>query len=259
MSRWRPSNNCLYVIPDIHGMYFGLQLILNRILPLRNSNGQKDILVFLGDYIDRKINSHMVIDLVMKTKQDFQDQVFCLLGNHELLIQDAIKPDATLENYNMWMQNGGDETLIGYLDRARSEIENPYLIQRHTIDRFIPKSHVNFFQSLLPYYETESYIFVHGGCDPYMPLEIHNPKIMAWDRSVYKNVLIMADKGIKCTWKKTLVTGHNGQLDGKPFVHDKFMMLDGSYAEKLYVWELNSRTGFSARKGKKRLVQESIS
>ena len=240
-------------------MYFGLELILSRILPLRNSNGQKDTLVFLGDYIDRRINSHKVIDIVMKTKHDFPDQVFCLMGNHELLIQDAISPDATLEQYNMWMQNGGDETLMGYLDRAGSEIENPYLIQRHTIDRFIPKSHVAFFQSLLPYYETETYIFVHGGCDPYIPLEFHSPKIMAWDRSVYKNVLIMAEREIKCSWEKTLITGHNGQLDGKIFAHDKFMMLDGSYAEKLYVLELNSRTGFSARKGKKRLVQESIS
>jgi hypothetical protein len=35
-------------------------------------------------------------------------------------------------------------------------------------------------------------------------------------------------------------------------------MLDGSYAEKLYVLELNSREIFSARKGKARLVKESI-
>lgn len=258
MSKWRPVDNCLYVIPDIHGMHNQLELILPRILPLRKTGGHMDRLIFLGDYIDRKINSHKVVDTVMKVKEDAPDQVFTLLGNHELMIKEAIKPYASIGDYNIWMHNGGEETIIGYLQREGSEVENPYLIPRHCLAQHIPAEHKKFFESLQPYYETEEYIFVHGGCDPFIPLKDQNPNVLAWDRSVYYKMCNIANMKVKCTWDKTIVTGHNGEPGGKPFVWDKFMMLDGSYDERVYVWELNSKTGFSARKGNKRLVKESI-
>ena len=257
MGKWRPSENCIYVIPDIHGMADELELILNRILPLRKIGGVMDTIIFLGDYIDRRFASHMVVDMVINAKSSQPDQIFCLLGNHELLIQDALS--GSLEGYRNWMRNGGEETLLGYLKRAKSEIDNPYLINRSNIERFIPKEHMKFFKSLIPYYETEEYIFVHGGCDPFIPLKKQRPRDLVWDRSVFSQVdRLLFQKGIKCSWNKTLVTGHNGKKDGKPLIWDKFMMLDGSYANKLYVWELNSRTGFSARRNNKRMVKESI-
>ena len=57
MSKFRPSFNSIYVIPDIHGHYDQLKLICKRILPLRKSDGGRDTLIFLGDYIDRGPNS----------------------------------------------------------------------------------------------------------------------------------------------------------------------------------------------------------
>ena len=57
MSKWRPSKECIYVIPDVHGMYNELELILSRILPLRKTDGVKDKIVFLGDYVDRRVDS----------------------------------------------------------------------------------------------------------------------------------------------------------------------------------------------------------
>lgn len=258
MSKWRPEDNCIYVIPDIHGMADELELILKRILPLRNSIRHRDILVFLGDYIDRRAGSHRVLDLVMEVKNDFPDQVFCLCGNHELMFLEALSPDQTFNQYNMWMKNGGEITMSGYLTRAGSDIDDPYNIPRRNIDRFIPADHQNFIKKLLTYYETDEYIFVHGGCDPCLPMEVQQKEVLVWDRSVCKQIRNFAKNKIKCPWLKTVVTGHNGAEDGSPFIWDKFMMLDGSYADKLYVWEMNSRTGFSARKNNKRLVKEPI-
>lgn len=258
MGKWRPVDNCLYVIPDIHGMAGELELILNRILPLRRTGGQWDSLVFLGDYIDRKIESYQVIDMLIDVKKNFPDQTFYLFGNHELMFLSALSPDSLHNEYSVWMSNGGEETVIGYLQRSKSDIENPYLIDRHQLSRFIPKEHINFLNSLLPYYETDDYIFVHGGCDPFKPLNEQMVFTLAWDRSVYAYVRKLAQNKLPCPWNKTIVTGHNGDKGVKAFKHDKFMMLDGSFDEKVYVWELNSRTGFSARKKKKRLVGESI-
>jgi len=235
-----------------------LELILNRILPLRRTGGHLDRLVFLGDYVDRGMQGPSVIDLVQEVKNDFPSQVITLLGNHELMLIDAINGNAEPSEYNLWMSTGGEETLIAYLQRAGSEIENPYLVNRFSLSRFIPQEHIDFLNSLVVYYETDEYIFVHGGCDPLIPLKNQNKKVLVWDRSVYNRITNMAENKWSCPWKKTIVTGHNGEDDGEPFVYDKFMMLDGSYAEKLYVWELNSRTGYSSRKNKKRLVKESI-
>lgn len=258
MSKWRPSDSCLYVIPDIHGMYDELDLILKRILPLRRTGGSMDMLIFLGDYVDRRIDSHKVIDLLIKTKQEAPDQVINLLGNHELMLLEAIQPDTSIQSYNMWMCNGGEETFMGYLQRANSEIENPYLISRNSIKRFFPDKHIKFIESLLPYYENDNYIFVHGGCDPFIPLQNQEPKVLVWDRSVYIHMLNLAENKIRCPWNKTIVTGHNGEPEGKTFIYDKYMMLDRSPDEKLYVWELNSKTGFYSQVGNKRLVKESI-
>lgn len=257
MSKWRPTDNCLYVIPDIHGMYNQLELILSRILPLRKTDKHTDRLIFLGDYIDRGELSHKVIDTVLKIKTDAPDQIITLLGNHELMIQEAMKPNASLSDYNMWMHNGGENTLIGYLKREGLNVDSPYCIPRHCISSHIPAEHKSFFESLQPYYETDDCIFVHGGCDPFVPLNLQKPDVLAWDRTLYQNMWNLYENKVKCPWEKIIVTGHNGEPEGKPFIHDKYMMLDGSQAERLYVWEINSMAGFYAQKSSKRLVKES--
>src|SRR5271157_3308563 len=82
MSKWRPSPACIFIIPDIHGHYSCLNLILKRILPLRI----QDQLIFLGDYIDRGPNSNKVINKLIELKKLFPEQVVFLRGNHEELL-----------------------------------------------------------------------------------------------------------------------------------------------------------------------------
>ena len=258
MSKLRPAESCVYVIGDIHGMYDQLKLILNRILPLRKTGGSIDKLIFLGDYIDRRVESHKVLDLVMEVKSDAPDQVVCLQGNHELMLLKALCEKSSLHDYNMWMHNGGEISMKGYLERANSDISNPYLIPRRNIDRFIPKEHISFLKSLVPYYETDKYIFVHGGCDTSFPLSMQHASTLAWDRSVYQRAINIKAGTMHCPWDKVIIAGHTGDVSGKPFVSDKFIMIDCSPANKLLVLEMESRTCFSAEIGNKRLLQESI-
>jgi serine/threonine protein phosphatase 1 len=256
MSKLRPEKSaCFFVIPDIHGMYNELKLILVRILPLRKSDGIHDKLIFLGDYIDRRTQVPEVIDLLLELQHDFPSQVIFLEGNHEMLLKRALDKNSTSDDYLLWMQNGGTETLIGYMNRAgMTNIDNPYSIPRNRIINFIPKEHLDFFNNLLPYYENDTHIFVHGGCDPFVPLSEQDIKTMLWDRSVY-SVMKNAIR-IIMPWRKKIIAGHNSQEDGQPLITNNFIMLDGSYADKLYLYEVNSGSLFSARKGKKRLVAE---
>lgn len=270
MSKWRPSKECIYAIPDIHGMYEELNLILSRILPLRRTGGVHDKIVFLGDYIDRGGDSHKVLDLLISLKKEYKDQIITLWGNHEIMFLDGIQPHDSSKPYKFWMSNGGDMTLSGYLKRCNykniDEIINPYLFPRQRIKDMVPKEHIDFLMSLEDYHETDDFIFVHGGCNPLHPMNnnlshqqvaagIKPRDLFTWDRSLFKFMnRIGADKEFDFTWNKCIVTGHNGDT-GNPFISSKYMMLDCSCSKKLLVMEMNSLEAFYARKGKKKLVK----
>ena len=116
----------------------------------------------------------------------------------------------------------------------------------------IPKNHIEFMLSTALFHETDSYIFVHAGCDPGIPLSEQDGDFLVWDRSLFlraKNILI---KNLDWTWEKPIITGHNHV---GPFITEKFMMLDCSGAKKLIITELNSMEAYEARLNKKRLVK----
>ena len=285
MSKWRPTENgCLYVIPDIQGAAGLLEKICTRILPLRKSDGIKDRLVILGDLVDRHVDSHKVIDSLIALKKKYGDQVIIIKGNHEhmfLSLMNLEKKNLTLQSlnhmHNMWLSNGGDATLIGYLERAGIKVEkavetwrqdpvptdisdlkdavSPYDFPRHRIADIIPKEHKSFLQNdLVDYYQYEHYLFVHGGCDPTEPIEKQESEVLYWDRSLKQNVLKYINFGWpeNIIWEKTIVTGHNGPT---PIIHEKFMMLDCGSPRQLLVVELNSMEAYMAYPDKDRLVK----
>ena len=48
-----------------------------------------------------------------------------------------------------------------------------------------PQEHLHFFESLLPYYETENYIFVHAGLRPGLPLHEQTMHDLLWVRQEF--------------------------------------------------------------------------
>jgi len=271
MGKWRPAKECIYVIPDVHGMYNELELILSRILPLRKTDGVQDKIVFLGDYVDRRVDSHKVLDRLIELKEEYGDQVVTLCGNHEMMFVDGISPALGSKAYRFWMQYGGDMTLRGYLERAeysekravfalystettyKEEKANPYLFPRERIKDVIPQEHINLIWDLDFYHETDEYIFVHGGCDPLKKLDEQLGNVFIWDRALF-NLMCSIEGEANFPWEKCIITGHNGDT-GEPLIKSKFMMLDCSCDNKLFVMELNSREAFVAKVGKKRLVR----
>ncbi len=252
MSRWRPVPlNCLYVIPDVHGMLCNLKLILNRILPLRKSDGGKDKLVFLGDYIDRNIDSEKVVDILIDLKKIYKNQLIILKGNHEEMFQKAIAQSDNSDDYLLWMNNGGEATLKGYLERAGIAVENPFTYPRSRIIDIIPKEHLDFFDSLPLYHETDEFIFVHAGCDPNIPLDKQDTQPFLWDRSIHTAL----SSGCQLHIPKPIITGHNTIESGRPLITENYMMLDCSGTGDLMVLELNSMSAFMAYKDNGKLVK----
>ncbi len=267
MSKWRPSDNCIFVIPDIHGAIDLLELCLVRILPLRDKNNKKDTIVFLGDYIDRHEDSPLVINTIIELKKQYPDQVVCLKGNHEhmLLMGLEMYPGHKRHEYsmqwNMWLNNGGKQTLSGYLKIAKQNktVPNDLMLSSITplaVKKFniIPDDHLDFMMNCLDFYETDKFSFVHGGGNPALPWQDHPPEVLYWDRKLFELVKYNIANRYPMQWDKVIISGHCGP---NTLFHDKYMMIDAGSPRQLLILEANSRQAFIADSQNTKLVKYS--
>ena len=93
-----------------------------------------------------------------------------LKGNHEEMLEKYLSGEDRLT----YLVNGGQQTLESYMDRSRTPDEP-----------LIPPTHLAFYKSLLLYYETEQYIFVHAGLKNKVPLEEQKPEDLLWIRNKF--------------------------------------------------------------------------
>jgi len=175
--------NKIFVIGDIHGCLETLKDLMNKIV----IDNQNDTLVFIGDYIDRGESVREVVDYVIRLKDEYKN-IICLLGNHEQMLMrylDGVDED-------LYLNNGGRTTLRSYKILLSDDIKER--------KRKIPAEHRQFFESLLPYYETDNYIFVHAGLRPGRRLKEQTISDLLWIR--YEFIEAEDDLG------KTVVFGH---------------------------------------------------
>jgi predicted MPP superfamily phosphohydrolase len=98
----------LYAVGDIHGEVGKLDALLEK-LPLEAG----DRLVFLGDYVDRGLDSHAVVERLIALRKSYQC-VF-LLGNHESMFLDFLGwRNPAYFGGEAFLMNGGDRTLASY-------------------------------------------------------------------------------------------------------------------------------------------------
>ncbi len=141
-------NGKIFVIGDIHGCADKLRLLLER-LPF---DAGRDTLVCLGDYLDRGSDVKGVIDQLCRLRTEGVHLV-ALMGNHEyLLLEYHRSKDAALLPYLRRL--GMEKTLTSYGGASLAELGAL---------AFMSREHRDFLASLLPYWETDEYIFVHAG------------------------------------------------------------------------------------------------
>lgn len=257
LSKWRPApKSNVYVIGDVHGRYDQLVRIFNRIFPLRKTDGFYDRLIMLGDYVDRHIDSHKVMDLLIKVKKKYGDQITLLRGNHEVMFLQGIIPVNDSAVYRMWMNNGGDATLIGYLKRAGLEMESPFIFPRSSVPRIIPKEHLNFIcDDLVDCYLLDDWIFAHAGYDVNKTPEEQDNEDLHWGNYIFSHARMYKKNKRIPPWDKTIVIGHYWK---GPFVSEKFIMLDVSSDANIMVAELNSMEAFLSKPNKSRMVKVNL-
>lgn len=231
MSFWRPTAlNAIYAISSVRGSISPLRLICNRILPLRKSDGGKDQLVILGNYIGEGKSSYDVLEFLIDIKKENKDQLILLKGTQEenLLKAIELKED---KDYDYWLSHGGKKLAIEYIKKAGLGIANPYLLPRDRLKSIVPERHIEFLNSL----DTAHRIFnMKYKSDTYMFTEKE-----------------MRHKD----WVN--VFGCNDKIKD-PYFSFSALSLDAGAPQRLIVIELNSMEGFTAKPRKKRLVKYEI-
>jgi serine/threonine protein phosphatase 1 len=157
----------IYAIGDIHGC---LNHLIN-LLDLVNPDLEQDKLVFVGDYVDRGPNASSVVEFIIDLKKRHNpENIICLMGNHERMFRDFLQGQEEM----FFIVNGGAETAVSYWGKYWE-----------SSNRIIPPEHDKFFLSLRLYYETENYIFVHGGLRPGLPLAEQKEEDLLWIRKEF--------------------------------------------------------------------------
>lgn len=158
----------LYAIGDIHGSLESLERLMDKI----NPDLTRDRLVFVGDYIDRGLQSREVVDYIIRLKNLAPPgQIILLKGNHEAMLLDFLEGGPA----EMFIFNGGMVTVEQYWGDAWVGREGLAL----------PPDHAQFFQDLELYYETPDYLFVHGGLKPGVPLAEQVEDDLLWIRGEF--------------------------------------------------------------------------
>lgn len=158
----------IFAIGDIHGCLEDLQ----RLIRVIAADPRSDTLVFLGDFIDRAPGGREVVDYVLALQKDY-GRVICLSGNHESMFLRYLDG----KDEDLYLANGGAPTLNAY---GISRHDGP-----HTRRAKIPGDHLRFFESLLPYYETDQFIFVHAGLLPGLTLADQDIQDLQWIRQTF--------------------------------------------------------------------------
>jgi serine/threonine protein phosphatase 1 len=177
----------ILAIGDIHGCLRALITLLKAVQPR-----PEDLIITLGDYVDRGPDSFGVIEHLLALRQTHQ--LIALRGNHEEMMMAARDVPKSLPN---WLMCGGRQALASYAtDGGPGSVDD------------IPESHWDFLENgCRDWHETATHLFAHGAVYPDLAMREQPGYILRWE-TVYSTVA-------HCSGK-TLICGHTQQRNGLP-------------------------------------------
>lgn len=187
----------IIAVGDIHGCYDLLMELMNKI----NFKPADDILIFLGDYIDRGKEDYLVIKYLYQLQKENPRSVFLLKGNHEQMAELALKnpPDKSkCGGYNSYSDNANVDNRFMYSWKLNGATAHNW---NHEKKEFL----LDFIDTLPMYLLTDDFVFVHAGCRNDVDIHKQSDTDLLWNRDNH------------CGYKgRVVVAGHtptnNGQI-----------------------------------------------
>ena len=178
-----PEGHRIYAIGDIHGRRDLLDECLSQVhADIDARPPASNVLVFLGDYVDRGPDSAGVIERLRRYERRGVRTIF-LGGNHEEVLLRLLRGEA--EFLSDWLRFGGAEC-------ARSYKLDPDSLARAAPARAvaelreaIPREHQAFLASLSDTIRIGGYLFVHAGIRPGIDLAEQAQSDLRWIREPF--------------------------------------------------------------------------
>lgn len=178
-----PKGYRAYAVGDVHGRLDLLDQLLGQIeQDVERRPARRNLLVMLGDLIDRGPDSNGVVER-MRTYRHDSIKPYFLAGNHEEVLLRLLKGERGI--LASWLKYGGGECLESYgcdpsqLD-GRSERS-----ALSKVRRAIPEEHARFIAGFADTLSFGDYLFVHAGIRPGVELSLQSQTDLRWIRSPF--------------------------------------------------------------------------
>jgi serine/threonine protein phosphatase 1 len=165
-----------FVIGDVHGR----RAQLNHLIEIIPRDAEGDMLILLGDIIDRGKDVPGTVADVVALHREHPERVLCLRGNHEQMLLDFVDGSATL-----WLHAavGSECTFEQYTGKPLVvRTEQDFISLRQHFIAALPPAHLDFFRSLPLYHEDEYALYVHAGLPQGQHPRDLSPQHLLWSR-----------------------------------------------------------------------------
>lgn len=191
---------------DVHGKFNALKSLWEKL-----NVSEDDLVVFLGDYVDRGEGVGEVLEWVMNNSA--QKNFVFLRGNHEQMLLNSFKD--TGADRITWIINGGKATIFALRELVSQKI-------------FSLNEILNFAENLpLSYSITvggRKYFFCHAGVEDGVSLDKQDEKFLLWSREEFFNgykgddVIISGHSPIKLFYDFNNINPRPIKIPGKNIV-----------------------------------------
>lgn len=158
-----------YVIGDIHGQFNLLGQALRKIKEQTQDGSRPHTVVFLGDYVDRGLQSSNVVGRLRMGPQGAAKWI-CLQGNHEVMMINTVKYG---KGQQMWLSNGGNVTLLGYGAKPGMSVKEAVAL--------VPKEDIEWMMGLPILHADKHRVYVHAWIDRDESLHYQRPNRVQWE------------------------------------------------------------------------------
>lgn len=169
-----------FVMGDIHGDIIALKQCLYR----SGFDYKNDLLIQLGDIVDRKDGVYECVEELLKIKH-----LIAIKGNHDQWFDEFIKTDF----HPYYWNHGGEKTVHSYLKQSNGKgicfrSGNGFKTSLNSTD--IPTQHRKFFDNQVLYHiDSQNRCFIHAGFDRRINFMQQKESAYYWDRTLWNEAL----------------------------------------------------------------------
>ena len=156
------------IITDIHGCLDECRELLDKL----SFDKTKDMLINLGDTIDRGPRIYELFDFLHGLKEEMGDRFVLLRGNHEQMMLDAT--GGSKADKELWYYNSGEKTVFSFINH------------KHKIQEFR-----SWYEAMPYYYTEERFQCVHASLKEEDPAK-NDVETLIWGRDTeYDGKLVL--------------------------------------------------------------------